>query len=236
MAARLSRTSHNLCMTQQDFARRSRTSHDLVQLCTTQQDFARLSTASHDSVGNASFTRKQADVVGERITMALNTLLDLLNQDYVQRMYDNLRRGKYALQKYYENTDKVALVDEHGKFRVTTEKEEQGTIRHEIRMEPEGISLRRKTEIPGTTNIPWSLGQNNAVFQCLREITSIQPIELHGIVTVEDEKAIEVGRYRTQLMLMMALEHKRGKINVPAEGFFDCAGQDYGWERYSPSS
>jgi len=309
---------------------------------------------------------------------ALNTLLDLLNHDYVKRMYNNLREGKYVLQKYYEGTgkymvvflslekftegrtragkeweqrkeydkmgkfrvtlgkqlaelgqelqqqqirvvntmseddeedegrdkllniihetvherlveeialhtertgednskpvynkiswcnmagyissliddkvthsfwrllplipwlrDKVALVDEHGKFRVTTEKEEQGTIRHEIRMEPEGISLRRKTEIPGTTNIPWSLGQNNAVFQCLREITAIQPIELHGIVTVEDEKAIEVGRYRTQLMLRMALEHKRGKINVPAEGFFDCAGQDYGWERYSPSS
>ena len=309
---------------------------------------------------------------------ALNTLLDLLNHDYVKRMYDNLKEGKYVLQKYYEGTgkyvvvflslkkftegrtragkewkerkeydkmgefrvtvgkqlaelgqelqqqqirvvntmseddeedeerdrllnllhetvhermleeirlhtertgednskpvynkiswcnkagyisslidnkvthslwrllplipwlrDKVALVDEHGKFRVTTEKEEQGTIRHEIRMEPEGLSLRMKTEIPGITNIPWSLGQNNAVFQCLREITSIQPIELHGIATVEDEKAIEVGRYRTQLMLRMALEHKRGKINVPSEGFFDCAGPDYGWERYSASS
>jgi len=151
-------------------------------------------------------------------------------------MYDNLRRGKYALQKYYENTDKVALVDETGKFWVTTEKEEQRIIRHEIRVGPEGISLRRRTGYPGTTNIPWSLGQNNAVFQCLREMTSTQHIEHHGIVTVEDEKPIEVGRYRRQLMLRMALERKRGKISVLSEGFFDCVDQDYGWERYSTSS
>ena len=312
---------------------------------------------------------------------ALNTLLDLLDQDYVQRMYDNLKEGKYVLQRYYEGTgkyvvvflslnkfiegmtragekwrtseeydnmngfrvkmgkrlaelgqelqqqqirvvdtmsddeeedekrekllkrlqqeiqgrmveevrlhtertnptgegdnepvynkigwcnqegyisslpsdkvthtlwrliplipwlsDKVTLADEQGKFRVAIAEGEQKPIRHEIRMDSQGIKLTRKTGSPGTTNIPWKLGQNKAVFGCLREMTAIQSIDRHGISMMEDGgNAMGISNYRTQLMLRIALESTRGMIEVPSDGYYDCPDQGDEWERYANS-